>query len=411
MAGPRPLFQAPFPCRQTWDASTYDRHWPNQNSIDLARRDGDGKNISKGEPVLASADGIVSDVFKTSDGENRIYIDHGGGWVTHYIHHDSPRVAVGQFVAQGESVGLTSNSGATAVHIHYSQLRDKQAVRIHFNGGPIDTHAGNLDSYGTWGSGRAEEIRSRNCPPKGRRYAGVFQQGGGGHALWLNDSRRGFVGKWKDLSSRNLRLIDLKISGEGDRRRYSGVYRQGGGGYALWLEDTRAGFLTKWTSLSAQGLRLIDLEITYAGEQRRYSGVFRQGSGGYALWLDASRAGFVNKWKQLSAQGLRLIDLEISGVGNQRRYSGVFRQGSGAYALWLDAEWNGFVSKWDELSRKGLRLEDLEMTGAGEQRRYSGVFRKGSGGYALWNGGYSSFMNKWIELSGQGLRLVDLEVD
>ena len=114
MAGRRPLFQAPFSCNQTWDASTYDGDWPNQNSIDIARRNADGKNISKGEPVLASAEGIVTDVFTTSGGDNRIYIDHGDGWVTHYIHHEErPSVAVGQFVAQGEKIGETSNTGAT----------------------------------------------------------------------------------------------------------------------------------------------------------------------------------------------------------------------------------------------------------------------------------------------------------
>ena len=34
-AGPRPFFQMPFACGQTWEASTYDGHWPDQDSIDL----------------------------------------------------------------------------------------------------------------------------------------------------------------------------------------------------------------------------------------------------------------------------------------------------------------------------------------------------------------------------------------
>jgi murein DD-endopeptidase MepM/ murein hydrolase activator NlpD len=410
MAGRRPPFQAPFPCGQTWDASTYNGHWPNQNSIDLARRDSNRKNISKGEPVLASADGIVMDVFTTADGENRIYIDHGDGWVTHYIHHEQiPRVNPDQFVAQGEQIGVTSNTGAEAVHIHYTQLRDNEAIRIWFNGKAIDTHAGNPNSIGTWGSDNAEKIKSRNCPPEGRHYVGVFREGSGAHALWLNDQREGFISKWKELSSENLRLISLKVSTQDGKPRYSGIFSQGSGGYALWLDDSRKGFLDKWTQLSSQNLRLIDLEITGEGGERRYSGVFGQGSGGYALWLDDSREGFIEKWKQLSSGNLRLIDLEISGEGTGRRYSGVFRQESGGHALWLDATWDGFETKWKELSGKGLRLIDLEMTGAGNQRRFSGVFREGAGGYGLWSGNYSSFMNTWLEWSRQGLRLVDFE--
>ena len=407
MAGPRPRFQAPFPCDQTWAASTYDGHWPNQNSIDITRRDSDGKNIGKGEPVLASADGIVLKAFTNSGGENRIYLDHGDGWVTHYIHHDEePKVKVGQFVAQGEKIGTTSNTGAEAVHIHYSQLRDGDAVRIHLDGQAISTHAGNKDSWGTWGSNKAEKIKSRNCPPKGRQYAGVFRSGSGDYALWLDGTQQSFVNKWEELSKQNLRLVDLNIAVSGSERRYSGVFLQGSGGHALWLDDTRTGFVDKWKELSAKDLRLIDLEITGTGSSRRYSGVFRQGSGGYALWLDDTRQDFVKKWEELSKQDQRLIDLEITGEGDQRRYSGVFRQDTGGYALWLDDDWTGFTAKWKELSDKNLRLIDFEMTGSGSQRRYSGVFGQGTDGYALWLGDYSSFMNKWIELSGKGLRLV-----
>jgi len=64
--GPRPVLQMPVSCGQTWDASTYDGHWPDEDSIDLAQRDGDGDNISAGEPVLASADGTVMAVFTTT---------------------------------------------------------------------------------------------------------------------------------------------------------------------------------------------------------------------------------------------------------------------------------------------------------------------------------------------------------
>jgi len=61
--GPRPHFQMPVACGQTWEASTYDGHWPNQNSIDLGEWSADDTNIGQGEPVLASAAGTVLDVF------------------------------------------------------------------------------------------------------------------------------------------------------------------------------------------------------------------------------------------------------------------------------------------------------------------------------------------------------------
>ena len=70
-------------------------------------------NISEGEPALASAKGTVSTVYTTANGEHRVFIDHGGGWTTAYIHLESlPPLTVGQKVAQGEMVGRISNSGA-----------------------------------------------------------------------------------------------------------------------------------------------------------------------------------------------------------------------------------------------------------------------------------------------------------
>ena len=54
----KPKFQMPFMYRQTWRASTYDGHAPDQDSIDLIRFSA-GKNVSLGEPVFASADGTV----------------------------------------------------------------------------------------------------------------------------------------------------------------------------------------------------------------------------------------------------------------------------------------------------------------------------------------------------------------
>src|SRR5215211_2226554 len=85
-AGPRPFFQMPVACGQTWEASTYDGHWPDQDSIDLGEWTTADTNMGQGEAVLASADGKVLKVFTNTAGDIRVYLDHGGGWVTHYIH-------------------------------------------------------------------------------------------------------------------------------------------------------------------------------------------------------------------------------------------------------------------------------------------------------------------------------------
>ena len=132
-AGPRPFFQMPFACGQTWEASTYDGHWPDQDSIDLGEWDPQDANMSQGEPVLASADGTVLDVFTDGGGDNRVYLDHGDGWVTHYIHLEQvPPLTKGQHVAQGEQIGRVGNSGTEAYHLHYTPAgrRQRRADRV-----------------------------------------------------------------------------------------------------------------------------------------------------------------------------------------------------------------------------------------------------------------------------------------
>jgi hypothetical protein len=163
-AGPRPPFQMPVACAQTWAASTYDGHWPDQDSIDLGEWNG-STNMSEREPVLATADGTVSQVFTETDGSNRVYLDHGNGWMTHYIHLSYlPPLTVGQKVAQGEVIGHVGNSGTEAMHLHYTQLADGQAVRIMFDGTLINTSASNTASWNTWGTSNAEKLTSYDCP-------------------------------------------------------------------------------------------------------------------------------------------------------------------------------------------------------------------------------------------------------
>ena len=102
-------------------------------------REDDVDNISEGQPVLASAAGTVLEVgsdFEPSnvDGDpvfgNYVFLDHGGGWKTFYLHLEfEPPLAVGQSVAQGEQIGRTCNSGADSMHLHYTQVEDGAAVR------------------------------------------------------------------------------------------------------------------------------------------------------------------------------------------------------------------------------------------------------------------------------------------
>jgi murein DD-endopeptidase MepM/ murein hydrolase activator NlpD len=75
---------------------------------------------SYGEPVRATAEGVVV-VAETREGYGRlVVIDHGFGYATWYGHLSSFDTRLGARVGRGEVIGFVGTSGrATAPHVHY----------------------------------------------------------------------------------------------------------------------------------------------------------------------------------------------------------------------------------------------------------------------------------------------------
>ena len=80
----------------------------------------------QGEPVYASADGVVKYVDHSTKGlGNVVAIDHGSGYVTRYAHLENTRVSKGQKVLRGKQIGQVGMSGNSfAPHLHYEVLKD-----------------------------------------------------------------------------------------------------------------------------------------------------------------------------------------------------------------------------------------------------------------------------------------------
>lgn len=73
-----------------------------------------------GAPVRAANRGIVRLIGAFYLGGNVIYIDHGEGIVTAYLHLSKQLVAVGDTVKQGDTIGLVGATGrVTGPHLHF----------------------------------------------------------------------------------------------------------------------------------------------------------------------------------------------------------------------------------------------------------------------------------------------------
>ena len=165
----RPPFQLPFKCGQTWRASTYDGHYPDQDSLDLLRFDG-ATNISAGEDVLASAAGTVIEAHDTNSEDppygSVVTIEHEGDWKTQYIHlDDALSVKKDDKIGRGQKIGTVGGNikifGTANAHRHYTQWFGSSGVRAVFNGVATAVHAGAKDANGNYPT---ENIVSANCP-------------------------------------------------------------------------------------------------------------------------------------------------------------------------------------------------------------------------------------------------------
>lgn len=73
-----------------------------------------------GNPVIATADGVVIQARRDKIGGNTIKISHFGGYTTIYCHLNKFLVRSGQKVRRGETIGLIGKTGkALGPHVHY----------------------------------------------------------------------------------------------------------------------------------------------------------------------------------------------------------------------------------------------------------------------------------------------------
>ena len=94
------------------------------------RHDGQDILVQEGTPVLSTADGVVTQVVRTTKGlGNTVVVSHEGGYETRYAPLSAISVRKGQKVSRGArlgSVGTSSNSYVP--HLHYEVWRWGEAL-------------------------------------------------------------------------------------------------------------------------------------------------------------------------------------------------------------------------------------------------------------------------------------------
>ena len=82
-----------------------------------------------GEPVHATADGIVSFAGWSGANGNLVVIEHGFGFSTFYAHNKQVAVKTGQKVKRGEIISYMGSTGSsTGPHVHYEIWRNGRST-------------------------------------------------------------------------------------------------------------------------------------------------------------------------------------------------------------------------------------------------------------------------------------------
>jgi murein DD-endopeptidase MepM/ murein hydrolase activator NlpD len=85
--------------------------------------------VGTGAPVTAPAAGVVANTGNYFFNGNTIFIDHGQGLVTAYMHLSRTDVHAGQMVKKGELLGAVGSTGrVTGPHLHWAVILNNTPV-------------------------------------------------------------------------------------------------------------------------------------------------------------------------------------------------------------------------------------------------------------------------------------------
>ena len=80
-------------------------------------------STEKGQPIYATADGVVDTATNSGDYGNLIVLKHGFGLMTRFGHLSKFNVMPGQDVKRGDIIGFVGSTGrSTGAHLHYEIL-------------------------------------------------------------------------------------------------------------------------------------------------------------------------------------------------------------------------------------------------------------------------------------------------
>jgi hypothetical protein len=130
-------FYPPFTENWWYQGATYAGH--SDASVDWNRRTKNGGWLDDaGDPVLAAADGTVTEVDPRN---GLVMLSHKGGYATEYRHMTGPFPKVGEKVQRGDRIGsigdVAGDGRSIGAHLHHVHYRNGKRIQQSFYGEPV----------------------------------------------------------------------------------------------------------------------------------------------------------------------------------------------------------------------------------------------------------------------------------
>ncbi|HYE79490.1 MAG TPA: peptidoglycan DD-metalloendopeptidase family protein, partial [bacterium] len=200
-------FYPPF--REGWwyQGATYPGH--SAFAVDFNRRTKSGGWLQDdGDPVLAAADGVVSEVVP---GDGLVVIVHAGDFRTEYRHMRDILVRVRQKVSRGErigSIGSVAGSGrSTSPHLHHVHYRGDKRVKMRFYDQEVATSVGDSDEKED-GWQPPPPVMVQGPPPKAT-WQSAFREASA--ALAASQQRVALLEPENEVLKANLKAAGVRI--------------------------------------------------------------------------------------------------------------------------------------------------------------------------------------------------------
>jgi hypothetical protein len=291
--------------------------------------------------------------------------------------------------------------------------KDKGGVTVHLTVDSLEVGAPAAAPAAGKTAAKSSKAAAAKSPSAARQFVGVFQAAPQGEAILVGLPWDQFKARADQLDAQSSRIVSLDTYVEGGRRVWSGIFRSSANErQALVVGLEPEAFSKKYKDMVVnQHMRLVDVVVYDEGNKRLLAGAFREGYDNPALWLGQEQNAFAGKVTELGGQGQRLVHMDVyRSTGNKLNYAGAFRQGSGSYGLWTGLDRDAFLARWKKAG-ESTQINEVKTYTEGRKRLYDAVI--GGGGMKTevelgldWN----ALAAKWKEnFTKRGMRLVGLE--